>query len=145
MQRWTSQPLPVPRHPDAPYARAALELEGLEHDGPSYYTLLYFNLPDADQHTGREVPQFAGAFSVFAHGNCWGDLGHCDPPIGPLHAFDRRAPHPLTPINITVDVTTALRALIEDDVTVTGLAFPAAGSDNDNPLRFQRLTLVTYD
>jgi hypothetical protein len=145
MQRWTSQALPVPRHPGASYASAVLEFEDLEHDGSSYYVMLYFNKPDADEQTGRDVPEFAGAFSVFAHGHCWGDLGHCDVPREPLHAFDRRAPHPLTPFNVTVEVTRALQAVVEDEVTVVALAFPVAGSDHDEPLRFGRLTLVTYD
>ena len=145
MQRWTSQPLTVPRHPGAPYARADLELEGVRHDGPSCYVLLYFNLPQADEHTGRDVPQFAGAFSLFAHGRCWGEPGHCEVPAGPLNAFDRRPPHPLTPINITVTVTEALRAVAEDEVTVTVLTFPVVGSDRDEPLRFSRLTLLSYD
>jgi hypothetical protein len=145
MQRWTSQPLAVPRHPSAPYARADLEIEGVRHDGPSCYVLLYFNLPDADEHTGRDVPQFAGAFSLFAHGRCWGDAGHCEVPAGPRNPFDRRLPHPLTPINITVTVTAALRAVAEDELTVTVLTFPVLGSDRDESLRFSRLTLLSYD
>jgi hypothetical protein len=145
MQRWTSEPLTVPRHPAAPYARADLEIEGVLHDGPSCYVLLYFNLPEADEHAGRDVPQFAGAFSLFAHGRCWGGAGHCDVPTGPLNPFDRRLPHPLTPINITVTVTEALRAVAEDEVTVTVLTFPVLGSDRDEPLRFSRLTLLSYD
>lgn len=145
MQRWTSQPLMVPHHPQAPYARADLEIEGVRHDGPSCYVLLYLNLPQADEHTGRDVPQFAGAFSLFAHGRCWGDAGHCEVPPGPPSPFDRRLPHRLTPINITVTVTEALRAVTEDEVTVTMLTFPVLGSDGDEPLRFSRLTLLSYD
>lgn len=53
MQRWTSQPLRVPRELAVPYARADLEVEGVRRDGPSCYVMLYFNLPDADEHTGR--------------------------------------------------------------------------------------------
>ncbi len=145
MQRWTSQPLPVPRHPDAPYAHAELEFEDLRHDGPSYYVLVYLDRPDADESTGRDVPEFAGGFSVFAHGRCWGDLGHCDIPQGPLHSFDHRSPHPLTPITVTVDVTAALRRVEGDSVTVTALALPTPGAERDDLLRFARLTLVTYD
>jgi len=145
MQRWTSQPLTVPQHVGAPYARADLEIEGVRHDGPSCYVQFYFNLPDANEHTGRDVSQFAGAFSLFAHGTCWGDAGHCEVPSGPLNVFDRRSPHPLTPINITVTVTEALRAVAEDEVTVTVLTFPVLGSDRDESLRFSRLTLLTYD
>ncbi len=64
---------------------------------------------------------------------------------GPLNVFDRRPPHPLTPINITVTVTEALRAVAEDQMTVTVLTFPVVGSNRDEPLRFSRLTLLSYD
>ena len=145
MQRWTSQPLAVPHHPGAPYARADLEIEGVRHDGPSCYVMTYFNLPAADENSGRAIPQFAGAFSLFAHGRCWGDAGHCEVPSVPLTVFDRRWPHSLTPINITLTVTGALRAVAEDELTLTVLTFPVLGTDREESLRFSRLTLLTYD
>jgi tyrosinase len=134
----------VPHHP-VPFASAVLEFEDLKHDGPSYHVLLYLNKPDADQHTGRDAPEFAGEFTVFAHGDCWGDPGHCDVPKDPLHAFDKRPPHQLTPINVTVDVTKPLQRVTNEQVAVTALAFPVAGAERDEPLRFAQLTLVTFD
>ena len=145
MQIWTSAPLPVPQHPDAPYQRADLEFHDVLHDGPSYHALVYFNNAAANAETGREVPEFAGSFSLFAHGQCWGDLGHCDIPAEPLHRFDRRRPHPLTPIALTLEVTDALRAVTEPEVTVTVVCLPVVGADREDPLRFGRLVLVTYD
>jgi hypothetical protein len=144
-QIWTSAPLPVPRHPQAPYAQADLEFHDVLHDGPSYRALVYFNHPDADAQSGHEGPGFAGSFSLFAHGNCWGDLGHCDVPSGPLHPFDRRSPHPLTPIAITLDVTEALQAVTEPELRVTVVCLPVIGADQEHPLRFAKLVLVTYD
>jgi hypothetical protein len=83
---------------------------------------------------------------VFAHGDCWGDPGHCDPSRGPLHTFDRRPLHPLTPINVTVEITDALRALGPvDEVTVTALAHSTEPDKREDVLRFARLTLITYD
>lgn len=145
MQIWTSSPLPVPRHADAPYRRADLELHDVLHDGPSYHALVYFNHPEANEQSGRGAPGFAGSFSLFAHGKCWGDLGHCDIPAEPLHVFDRRRPHPLTPIAVSFEVTEALRAVEEAEVTVTVVCLPVIGADRDDPLRFGRLVLVTYD
>ena len=145
MQIWTSAPLDVPRHPGAPYASADLEFHDLLHDGPSYHALVYLNNPGVTEESGREAPGFAGGFSLFAHGDCWGDLGHCDVPSGPLHPFDHRARHPLTPIAITVDVTDALRAVAEPEVTVTVVCLPVIGADREDPLRFGKLVLVTYD
>jgi hypothetical protein len=137
MQRWTSDPLAVPRDAAAPFLHADLEFEDLEHDGPSFVVRLYLNRPG-----GAEEAE-AGHFSVFGHGECWGDLGHCDVPTT-ARAFDR--PHPLTPINITVDVTDALAALPEaEEVTVTALAQSLEADRQAEPLRFKRLTLVTYE
>src|SRR5206468_1231186 len=90
--------------------------------GPSYVVHLYLNRPDvADDAFAEAGRGHAGHFTVFGHGECWGDLGHCDVPTGALHAFDRRPPHPLTPINITVEVTDALKAL-GDDARLRGRA-----------------------
>jgi hypothetical protein len=145
VQAWTSSALPVPHHPTADYARADLEFHEVLHDGPSYHALVYLNNAAADENSGRDAPGFAGGFSVFAHGQCWGDLGHCDVPQGSLNIFDRRPPHPLTPISITLEVTDALRTITESQIMVTVVCLPVLGADRDDPLRFDRLVLVTYD
>jgi len=109
--------------------------------------VLFLNNPDvAEDAIPDETPGFAGHFTVFAHGDCWGDPGHCDPPGKPVHAFDRRAPHPLAPINITVEITEALQALKDvEEVTVTALAYSTEPDKREDVLRFGRLTLITYD
>jgi tyrosinase len=146
MQRWTSEPIPLPAFAEAPWERADLEFESLEHDGPSYAVAVFLNNPDVPEDAGDDTPGFAGRFTVFAHGDCWGDPGHCEPRTRPVSAFDRRPLHPLTPINITVEVTDALRALGDvDEVTVTALAYSTQPDKREDVLRFARLTLVTYD
>ena len=145
MQRWTSDPLPVPRH-EVPFAEASLELEDVRHDGPSFSVYLYFDNPEVEAEAGEAGEGFAGRLVVFAHGDCWGDAGHCDVPKGPIHEFDARAPHPLTPTNLTVECTEALRALGDaEETTVTALAYSLDPGKKEEPLRFGRLTLVTYD
>ena len=145
MQRWTSEPLRVPWDPGAPWRRADLAFEDVQHDGPSFRVLLYLNRPDVDEKTGRSLEAgYAAEFPVFAHGDCWGDAGHCELP-GPVNAFDRRPLHPLTPIGITVQITDALRRLEgQEQVTVTALAFSTDEAKADI-LRFSRLHLLTYD
>jgi hypothetical protein len=147
MQRWTSAALAVVRDPDAPFVRADLEFESVEHDGPSHVVLLYLNNPDVPDDGSRDADErYAGEFTVFGHGDCWGDLGHCDVPSGPQHAFDDRPPHPLTPINLTVEITDALTALGDvDEVTVTALVHSLDPEKREDALRFKRLTLVTYE
>ena len=81
---------------------------------------------------------------MFAHGDCWGDVGHCDIPE-PVSPFDRRPPHPLTAFNATLEITESLDALPDGtgEITVTVLAFNKNG-DEDGVLRFKELTLLTY-
>lgn len=147
-QRWTSAPLPVPVDPQAPFKRADLEFEGVEHDGSSYVALVYLNNKKVDADTGRDASQgFAAGFSVFAHGVCWGEDDHCEVPLEPVSAFDRRGEHRLTPQNVTLDITEALQGLGEvDRLEVTLVAVSSDGPDaDDEPLRFSALTLVTYE
>jgi hypothetical protein len=149
MQRWTSPPFPLPVDPVAPFARVDLEFEGVEHDGRSFVALVYLNNRRVTEKTGRDQSKgFAAGFTVFAHGTCWGDLGHCDVPADGASPFDRRAEHRLTPQNITLDITEAVQGLGEvDELAVTVLAMDTSkqtGKDRDI-LRFSSLTLVTYE
>jgi hypothetical protein len=107
---------------------------------------VFLNNTDVAEDAGDDTPGFAGRFTVFAHGDCWGDAGHCEPTGEPVSAFDRRPLHPLTPIDITVEITDALRALgAVDEVTVTALAWSSEPEKREDVLRFARLTLITYD
>lgn len=146
MQRWNSDPLPF--DPEAPVARVDLEFEGVQHDGPSFTVLLYLNAGGVDETTGRdEAAGYAASFSVFAHGDCWGESGHCDIETEPVSPFDGRPEHPLTPRNFTVDITEAAARLKKPDgLEVTALAFSSrdAGAA-DGVLRFDQLTLLTYE
>lgn len=147
-QRWTSDVLALPVDPDAPWARVDLELEDVEHEGPSFAVWLYLNNPDVEESAG-DAPDsgFAGRFSVFGHGECWGDEGHCEVPAERVSAFDRRPPHPLEPINVSLEITEAVARLGPDtaEVTVTALAFSMDEKELAEPLRFKRLSLITYD
>lgn len=145
MQRWTSDPLPVPRH-EAPFAEASLEFEDLQHEGPSFVVYLYFGNEEVGEDAGEAGEGFIGRLFLFGHGECWGGEGHCDVPRGPIHEFDTRPPHPLTPINLAVDCTEALRNLGDaEEATVTALAYSMEPEKKEEPLKFGRLTLVTYD
>ncbi|HEU4657054.1 MAG TPA: hypothetical protein VFR97_05995 [Capillimicrobium sp.] len=146
MQRWTSEPLDLPV-PPAAIARAHLEFQGTRVSGPSFVVYTFVNadgerLPDdAD----REHPRFAGAFSVFAYGDCWGATGHCDAGRGPVSAFDRRPEHHLTPVTFTLDVTDAVKRLeAPEHVRVTVHAARPVDPDATDVLRFERLALYAY-
>jgi hypothetical protein len=144
MQRWTSKALPLPVDPKAPYTRVDLEFENVEHDGGSFVALVYLNNRRADLATGRDASKgFAAGFSVFGHGICWGVEDHCKVPERD-NPFDKRPEHPLTPQNVTLEITDALETLGEvDRIEVTVVAEGTSG--DDDLLRFSELTLVTYE
>jgi hypothetical protein len=146
MQRFVSQPLTVPHHEHA-YYRADLEFEEVERFGSSYIGHVFLDNPDAAEATERTAEHgYAARFTVFGHAVCFGDEGHCDV-AKPVSPFDKNPPHPLTPVNITVEITAALRLIEADTVTVTVLAVSSNPDDAERQdiLRFGRLTLVTYD
>jgi tyrosinase len=146
VQRFVSQPLTVPHHEHS-YYRADLEFEGLERLGSSYIGHVFLGNPDADQATQRTPENgYAARFTVFGHSVCFGDVGHCEV-SGRVSPFDRNPPHPLTPVNITVEITDALRRVDAPEAPVTVLAVSADPEDakRQDILRFERLTLVTYD
>jgi hypothetical protein len=149
MQRWSSAPL---AHPAATYARADLEFEGVRHNESSFVVQLYVNNDSATARTGRsEDDGFAAEFPVFAHGPCWTDEDHCELP-GRTSAFDQTPEPGVTPINVTVTITDALRHVSPEggDVTVTALVYRLEDENErirrgDRIMRFDRLSLITYD
>jgi len=148
IQRWTSKPLPLQVGAGG-FSRVDLEFEGVAHDGPTFTALLYLNNPDVPEGAGRDESQnFAAGFTVFAHGDCWGALGHCEPLREPVSAFDLRPEHPLSPANFTLDITDAVTRLAAErpmeTVRVTALVSSEADVRN-GLLRFETLTLVVYE
>jgi hypothetical protein len=149
MQRFVSEPLRLPPPDGVPFRRADLELIGVQKAGPSFVLDVFLDNPEADEETDRSITSgWAGTMPVFAHGECWGSEGHCDPPRGPLSRFDLRPPHPLTPANLSMEVTAALQFLGPiEQVVVTILAREARpdAPEREQILRFRELMLVTYD
>lgn len=106
----------LPADADQPeFTRADLTFYGLDHSGPSYEVRVFFDHPDADPDTPLSADAgFAGKYSVFGHGGCFGEEGHCEI-RAPVSAFDRRQPHPLVPAVRILTVTDAIRDLVRRD------------------------------
>src|SRR6266496_260174 len=63
----------------AGFARADLEFHGVDHSGASFEARIFFNNPGATAATEKTPANgYAGAFHIFGHGGCYGDLGHCE-------------------------------------------------------------------
>jgi hypothetical protein len=123
MRRWTSPPLERPDPGTEPVTRADLVFYGVDHSGPSFEGLVFLNNPDAGPDTPRTSANgYAGSFTVFGHGGCFGDEGHCHVVERPVDPYDLRPPHPLEPWTLTVIATEALAAIETAEVTVTIVA-----------------------
>lgn len=146
MQRWTNpKPLAVPIAFDQ-VKRIDLEFVNVRRDAGSFTAFVFLNAKDLDPKAGRDHDRFAGSFSIFAAEECWGGEGHCDWKREPVSAFDRRPPHHLTPINVSMDVTeTALRL---GDPKRLSITVHAARTDDpkakEGVLRFDELTVMAY-
>ena len=91
-----------------------------------------------------------GSFSVFGHGDCFGDEGHCDV-RDPVTAFDRRPPHQLVPTTRVLVATEAVHqytAAGHRSVHVTAIAEvrPSALADADSAVGgfVDQVALHTY-
>lgn len=136
------------------FKRADLVFEGVDHAGPSYEARVFLNNPAANADTPRIPEQgYAGSFSIFGHGECFGDVGHCDVDERGKGPHDLRLPHPLTPVRKIVKVTDALKRVLDRDgklehITVVPVAFghPAASAtDPEGFLKYNTVRLHTYD
>jgi hypothetical protein len=138
---------------DAPFDRADVVFQEVDHSGPSFEVRLFFNNPDADADTPRSAEEgYAGRFTVFGHGGCYGDIGHCDVPAPTTDPTDLRPAHPLTPLDTYVTVTGALRRLADageplQTVTLVPVVLHPNRRDNHGtlePFNFSQLSLHTY-
>lgn len=151
---YVSEALAVPPWEEGDtFYRADLEFVDVDHSGRSFEARVFVDHDRADLDTPTDLDNgYAGSFYVFGHGGCFGEQGHCEVPVGPLGAFDHRAPHPLAPQRKVVIATERIRALAEAGtesfrVTVVPVVPASVEGDADtveDVLHFGRITLVTY-
>jgi hypothetical protein len=150
MDRYVSGPIPLPRldDPAALITRADLVFYDVDPQGPSYQARVFLNTPDADHTTPRESASgFAGWFTIFGHGGCFGDdERHCEHHED-VDPFDLRPPRGIPPQTKTVTITDALRSLPGDSFTVTVVPVVATegGPQPTDTLDFGSLRLLTYE
>lgn len=132
------------------FSRADLEFIGVDHSGASYEARVFINNPNADENTPTaEESGYAGSFSIFGHGGCFGDVGHCEI-NGVRDAFDQRPTHPLMPIRKVVIATGAIKKAVAQGPDITVTVVPLIKSwtektDLTDVLVFDHINLVTYD
>ena len=108
---YVSDPIPLGlEKPVDTFYRVDLEIYGLDHGGASYEGRVFVNNRDANQDTPKtDENGYVGSFNVFAHGGCFGDLGHCDVKMD-RRDYDLRPSHALTKMFTRLIITEPLRA-----------------------------------
>jgi hypothetical protein len=137
----------------APFTRADVVFTGVDHSGASYEVRLFLNNPPATADTPRTAEQgYAGRFTIFGHGGCYGDEGHCEVPAPSADPTDLRLAHPLTPLDTYVTITDALRRVLARDgalqtVTLVPVSITPRRADRrpaPDLLHFADVSLRTY-
>lgn len=135
---------------DSEYSRADIEFHGVDHSGASYEGRVYLNNPEAGEDTGTDPESgYAGAFYVFGHGSCLGDIGHCD--VNRRREGDPRGEHPLKPLDKLVVATKAVKRAQAQGGDVTVTVVPVVEPvileeppSYDDVLKYERVRIVTY-
>ncbi|MGB6531467.1 MAG: hypothetical protein WBF33_25455 [Candidatus Nitrosopolaris sp.] len=135
------------------FKRADIEIHNVDHSGLSYEGRVFLNNPKADQKTKLTLDKgYVGAYHIFGHGGCYGDLGHCDIPKE-REKYDLRPSHHLKPQYKRVIITDALRKLgkntdkfiISIVPFVPGKTSESSYSDSRDIIKFDKIGIVTYD
>jgi hypothetical protein len=132
------------------FVRADLEIAGIFHSEASYEGRIFLNNPSANAETPRTLERgYAGSFNIFGHGGCFGDVGHCDIKDH-REPYDMRVPHPLTPANKRITITTTLRAIAKSTNQVTITVVPVVQVANNlcdvvDVFRFESMRILTYN
>ena len=146
MQVWkTSAPLSLPID-FAELKRLDLEFVGVRRDRGSFTAFVFVNADELPGDASREHETCVGSFTIFAPSFCWGAEGHCDWERPPVSAFDRRGPHHLIPINVSMEITDAIERLGNpDELTVTVHAAQRADPEaTEGVLVFDQLQALAY-
>lgn len=152
MDRFVSDPMPLsPAVAASEFSRAHLVFYEVDHSGPSFEALAFLNAPEVGPGAKPSDDGYAGSFTIFGHGGCSGDEGHCHVPEYQKDPFDFRPLHGLTPQTKLIDITEGLRRVCEEadhshlQVTVVPVV-PGEEADQPNDvLFFSAMRLVAFD
>ncbi|HLK37624.1 MAG TPA: tyrosinase family protein [Polyangiaceae bacterium] len=125
---------PPPLRVDLPGAgdkaiAGSLVFQGMAKTKESYEVRVFLNEDGPTTETSMAGnPHYAGTVWLFGHGECIGDLGHCDKPLE-RRDFDQRPPHHLSPHDLRMDVSAALKSVVDPaaPLRVTMVVLDSAG------------------
>lgn len=148
MDHFVSPPIDLtPSQAAAKFSRADLVFYGVDARGASFTARVFVDSPGAERDISPTRDDgYAGFLTIFGHGGCFGDEGHCDVPTE-RDPFDPDPPHALTPQTKLVDVTGRLAEIAGEVVIVTVLPITRSkgGPELIDALSFTGLRLLSYD
>lgn len=135
------------------FYRADIEIHNVDHSSASYEGRVFLNNPYANQKTELTLENgYVGSYHVFAHGGCFGSMGHCDIPTGRRRTFDYRSSHHLRPQYKRIIITDALKELGRKTnkftITIVPVLYgqqPTSGMDYKEIVKFENIGIITYD
>lgn len=155
MDRFVSDLMPLsPAVAAGEFNLAQLVFYEVDHSGPSFEALAFLNAPEAGPGTPpSDDAGYAGSFTIFGHGGCSGEEGHCHVPEHQKDPFDLRPLHGLTPQTKLIDITEGLRRVCEGpavdkshlQVTVVPVVPGEAADRASDVLFFSAMRLVAFD
>ncbi len=67
-ERYTSDPIELPKAGPGAVSRADLVFYGVDHSSSSFIARIFLDKPDADATTPIDDHSYAGSFTIFGHG-----------------------------------------------------------------------------
>ncbi len=143
--RFVSKPMEVPAAVRASFRQAEVRLHRVPQLPRSCFIRVFLNLPDANASTSIRDEHYAGYLAIFGHGPCVGGPGHCDLPPARSRPYDIRPRNHNTPRNHRIDVTSAVRKLLDAGATSLQITLVVIGADYREDNELLRMDGVSLD
>jgi tyrosinase len=148
--RFVSKPIKINERARK-FTRAEIRMHWVPQLVRSCFVRAFINQPGANAGTEiRDNPHYAGYLAIFGHGECYGGPGHCDLPPSRARPFDQRPRGHNMPRNHRLDVTAAVRRMLDqgkkiDELQITLLVIGVDYCEENDLLRLEGVSLSFLD
>jgi tyrosinase len=147
--RFVSKPIKI-NEKARQFRKAEIRMHWVPQLVRSCFVRAFINQPGADASTAiHDNPHYAGYLAIFGHGDCYGGPGHCDLPPPRSRPFDERPRSHNTPRNHRLDVTKAVRRMLDDrktsELQITLLVIGVDYREEKDLLRLEGVSLNLLD
>jgi tyrosinase len=148
--RFVSKPIKINER-TRKFTKAEIRMHWVPQLVRSCFVRAFINQPGANAGTEiRDNPNYAGYLAIFGHGECYGGPGHCDLPPSRARPFDQRPRGHNMPRNHRLDVTAAVRRMLDqgkkiDELQITLLVIGVDYCEENDLLRLEGVSLNFLD